>query len=99
MKTNAGKRLRKLELEAGLIETAADRRDLELGQVFLKRLAVQRAQEGLPPLNARPEILARLTLKDLLYGLHIKERARVFAEKQALKCSEQHQPSQATSFR
>jgi hypothetical protein len=89
MKINTSKRIRKLELAAGLIEAAADRRDRELGQVFLKRLAVQRAQEGLTPLKVRPEILARLTLKDLLYRLHAKELARVFAENQGLKCSKQ----------
>ena len=82
MKINIGKRLRKLEIAAGLIETAEDRRDLELGQLLLKRMAAQRAQEGLPPLKVSQEILSRLTLKDILYRLHVKDRARVFAEKQ-----------------
>ena len=74
---------------ADLIEGAADRRDRELGQVLIKRLATLRAREGLPPLKASPAILSRLTLKDLLYRLHANERARVFAEKQGLKCSDQ----------
>jgi len=76
-------------LLADLIEAAADRRDRELGQVLIKRLATLRAHKGLPPLKVSPEILSRLTLKDLLYRLHANERARVFAEKQGLKCSEQ----------
>ena len=77
MKMNIGKRLQKLETLAGLIETVADIRDRELGQVYLKRLAALRVQEGLRPWNVRPETLARLTLKDLLYRLHTKERARL----------------------
>lgn len=87
MKINISKRLCKLEIAAGLIETAEDRRDRELGQLLLKRMAVQRAQQGLPPLKVSQEILSRLTLKDILYRLHAKDRARVFAEKQELQCS------------
>lgn len=83
MKINTDKRLRKLEIAAGLIETTADERDRELGQVLLKRMAALRAQEGLPPLKVNPEILSRLTLKDLVYRLHAKERARALAAKEA----------------
>ena len=97
MKMNIGKRLQKLETSAGLIETAADNRDCELGQVYLKRLAALRAQEGLPTWNVRPEILARLTLKDLLYRLHTKERTRLFAEKQGLTARNKHPASPTTS--
>jgi hypothetical protein len=73
-------RLLKLESRLGLLETAASRRDHELGQILLRRMAVLREREGLPPWKISQEVLSRLTLKDLLYRLYAKERARAYAE-------------------
>jgi hypothetical protein len=73
-------RLLKLESRLGLLETAASRRDHELGQILLRRMAVLREREGLPPLKISQEFLSRVMLKDILYRAHAKERARAFAE-------------------
>lgn len=92
MKTPLTKRLLKLELAAGLTETAADRRDHELGQIVLKRMLAERAREGLPPLKISQEFLSSLTLKDIMYRLHIKERDRAYKEKQRLAASGDESP-------
>ena len=85
MKTTIPKRILKLELAAGLIETAADRRDRELGQIVLQRILAERAREGLPPLKISQEALSRLTLKDIVYGLDAQERAKALAERERIQ--------------
>jgi hypothetical protein len=76
-------RLLKLESRLGLVETPASRRDHELGQILLRRMAADRAREGLSPMNVSQGFLSSLTLKDILYGLRAKERARALAERKA----------------
>ena len=51
MKTTITKRILKLELGAGLIETEESRRTRELVETIKRRRAARRVREGLPPLE------------------------------------------------
>ena len=69
MKTTITKRILKLELGAGLIETEESRRTRELVETIKRRRAARLAREGLPPEkpdNAERENLSGLTLSQVL---------------------------------
>lgn len=60
-------RIHKLEVGVGLIETAASRRDRELGEILKRRRAARRAREGLPPEEPDEEDLSGFTLTEILH--------------------------------
>ena len=88
MKTATAKRILKLELGAGVIETAASRRMREAAQAILRSRAARRASEGLPPekLDEPPrEDLSGLTVAQCIR----RARARRLEREQASQRSEQ----------
>jgi hypothetical protein len=69
MKTTITKRILKLELGEGLIETEESWRTRELVETIKRRRAARRAREGLPPEEpdeARREDLTGLTIAEVL---------------------------------
>jgi hypothetical protein len=78
MKTTITKRILKLELGAGLIETEESRRTRELVETIKRRRAARRVREGLPPLESdehQREDLRGLTIVEILQ----RGRARAHA--------------------
>ena len=61
------RRLRRLEIGAGVIETAASRRDAELAEVLRRRIAAGRARAGLPEATVESrEDVSGLSLEEIL---------------------------------
>jgi len=82
MKTIA-KRILKLELGAGLIETEESRRTRELVETIRRRRAARRAREGLPPEEpdeAQREDLSGLSLREVVQRGCASACARALAE-------------------
>src|SRR5229473_23199 len=69
MKTTITKRILKLELGAGLIETEESRRTRDLVETIKRRRAARRVREGLPPEDPderRREDLTGLSIAEIL---------------------------------
>lgn len=72
MRTTITKRIQKLELGAGLIETEESRRTRELVETIRRRRAARRAREGLPP--EEPDEADRKHLRGLTLSQVIRMR-------------------------
>jgi hypothetical protein len=78
MKTMA-RRIRKLELGTGLIETEESRREREQVEILQRRIAAGRARAGLPPRTFTDSELAELagmSIEDILLRGRLRARER-----------------------
>jgi hypothetical protein len=77
------RRIRRLELGAGVIETAESRRDRELAEELLHRRAAWRLREGIPePTEESEEDLRGMTLAAILIQGRQRARARNLASRE-----------------
>ncbi len=79
------RRLTKLEVRSGLVETPESRRDAELGEILRRRINARRARQGLPPLvrdDAEIEAVRGLSMSEIL------NRGRDLARAKRLKAIE-----------
>jgi hypothetical protein len=84
MKTIIG-RLRRLEIGAGVIETAGSRRNAELAEILTRRIAAGRARVGLPEATVESrEDVSGLTCVEIL------QRGRLLAREASIEAKQRY---------